>query len=112
MNGFDDELDGDATQIVAGWLAALNAALQAGDAVPLTAFFRTEADWRDVVALTGTIETVGDRAEIGRRLGAATAATGARGFAIDPRKTRSRARHRRDQRTTPARHPSAGRAAG
>jgi len=84
MNGYDCAVDGDATQIVAGWLAALNAALQADDAARCAALFRSDADWRDVVALTGTIQTVGDRDEIARRLGEAAVASGAHGFAIDP----------------------------
>ncbi len=80
----DAELDRDAKRIVSDWLADLNAALDARTPERVGALFRPDADWRDIVALTQTIETVSDRAEVARRLVGATAASGASGFAIDP----------------------------
>lgn len=80
----DVELNRDAKQIVGDWLAGLNAALQANDAQELAALFRPDCDWRDIVALTWTIETVSDRETVARRLLEAVAASGARAFAVDP----------------------------
>lgn len=80
----DVELNRDAKHVVGDWLAGLNAALLANDANDVGALFRPDADWRDIVALTGTIETVGDRERIARRFVDAVAASGAHGFAVDP----------------------------
>ncbi len=80
----DVELDRDAKQIAGDWLSGLNAALQTNDARRLGALFRPDCDWRDIVALTWTIETVSDRDPVARRLLEAVAATGARDFAVDP----------------------------
>ena len=80
----DVELNRDAKQIVGDWLLDLNAALQAGDRHRLAALFRPDCDWRDIVALTWTIETVSDREPVARRLLEAVAARGARSFAVDP----------------------------
>ena len=79
----DVELDRDAERIVSDWIAALNAALESGAVERVGALFRPDADWRDVVALTRTIETVSDRADVARRLVDAAAGSGASGFAID-----------------------------
>lgn len=80
----DVELNRDAKQIVGDWLASLNEALQGRDANAIGALFRPDADWRDIVALTRTIETISDREPIVRRLVDAVAESGAHGFAIDP----------------------------
>ena len=80
----DIELSREAKQIVADWLGRLNLALEARDAPAMAALFRADADWRDIVALTWTIETVSDRETVARRLVEAAAATGARHFAVDP----------------------------
>ena len=80
----DVELNRDAKQIVGDWLASLNEALQGHDANAVGALFRPDADWRDIVALTRTIETISDREPIVRRLVEAVAESGAHGFAIDP----------------------------
>lgn len=80
----DVELSRAAEVIVANWLADLNAALDARDPLYLARLFRPDADWRDIVALTGSIETVSDRGAIAGRLAEAASATGARDFAIDP----------------------------
>ncbi len=80
----DVELNRDAKQIAGDWLSGLNAALQTNDARRLGALFRPDCDWRDIVALTWTIETVSDRDPVARRLLEAVAATGARDFAVDP----------------------------
>ena len=80
----DVELNRDAKQIVGDWLKGLNAALAANDARQLAALFRPDCDWRDIVALTWTIETVSDREEVARRLLGAAGASGARDFAVDP----------------------------
>ncbi len=80
----DVELNRNAKHVVEDWLASLNTALEARDARAIGALFRPDADWRDIVALTGTIETISDRAEIVRRLADAVTGSGARAFAIDP----------------------------
>lgn len=80
----DVELSRDAKQAVGDWLTGLNAALEAKDAAAVGALFRSDCDWRDIVALTWTIETVSDREPVARRLVEAAAATGACDFAIDP----------------------------
>ena len=80
----DIELSRDAKQVVADWLGRLNLALEARDVPAVTALFRADADWRDIVALTWTIETVSDRETVARRLVEAATATGARDFAVDP----------------------------
>lgn len=79
----DVELSRDAKQIVGDWLESLNAALEARDAAAVGALFRSDCDWRDIVALTWTIETVSDRESVARRFVEAAAASGARGFAVD-----------------------------
>ena len=80
----DVELNRDAKHIVGDWLADLNAALEARDPERLGTLFRSDCDWRDIIALTATIETVSDRAEVARRLIGAAATSGAHGFAVDP----------------------------
>lgn len=79
----DVELNRDAKQIVGDWLSHLTAALQANDAGQLAALFRPDGDWRDIVALTWTIETVSDREPVARRLLEAVVASGACDFAVD-----------------------------
>lgn len=83
----DIELNRDAKQIVGDWLAGLELALQQGDSRRLATLFRPDCDWRDIIALTGTIETVSDRPEVTRRLAEAVANSGAHSFAIDPERT-------------------------
>ncbi len=80
----DVELTRSAKQIVGDWLGAFNAALAAKDPQAVGALFRADADWRDIVALTWSIETVSDRAAVVRRLIETAAAVGAQGFEIDP----------------------------
>lgn len=80
----DVELDRDAKRVVNDWLADLNAALEARAPERLGDLFRPDADWRDIVALTRTIKTVSDRAEVARQLLDTAAASGASDFAIDP----------------------------
>jgi cation diffusion facilitator CzcD-associated flavoprotein CzcO len=79
----DVELSRDAKHIVGDWLKGLNAALEVRDSAAVGALFRGDCDWRDIVALTWTIETVSDRAPVARRFVEAAAATGACNFAID-----------------------------
>ena len=79
----DIELNRDAELIVGDWIASLNSALEGRSPKRLAALFRPDADWRDIVALTGSIETVSDRSAIASRLVEAVSATGARDFAID-----------------------------
>ena len=80
----DIELNRDAKQIVSSWLDGLNAALAAKDTQRVAALFRPDGEWRDIVALTWTIETVSDRPQVAQRLVEAAGKTGAHGFAIDP----------------------------
>ena len=79
----DIELNRDAELIVGDWIASLNSALEGRSPKRLAALFRPDADWRDIVALTVSIETVSDRSAIASRLVEAVSATGARDFAID-----------------------------
>lgn len=90
MNGFEGGLDPNARQIVECWLAALDAALQANDEARFAALFRADADWRDIIALTGIIETISDRNQIGQRLNKAALASNAQKFAIDPERAAPR----------------------
>jgi cation diffusion facilitator CzcD-associated flavoprotein CzcO len=80
----DIELNRDAKQIVGSWLDGLNAALAANDVQGVAMLFRPDGEWRDIVALTWTIETVSDRPQVAQRLVEDAAKTGARNFAIDP----------------------------
>ncbi len=80
----DVELSRSAKQVVGDWLKGLNAALEAKDTAAVSALFRSDCDWRDIVALTWTIETVSDREPVARRLVEAATATEAHGFTIDP----------------------------
>ncbi len=80
----DIELNRDAKQIAGSWLNGLNAALAAKDTQRVAMLFRPDGEWRDIVALTWTIETISDRAQVAERLVEAAAKTGARNFAIDP----------------------------
>lgn len=57
----DVELNRDAKQIVGDWLSGLNTAPLAKDSRRLAALFRSDCYWRDIVALTWTVETVNDR---------------------------------------------------
>lgn len=79
----DVEVSRDAKHIVGDWLKGLNAALEARDSSAVGALFRGDCDWRDIVALTWTIETISDREPVARRFVEAAAATGASNFAID-----------------------------
>ena len=80
----DIELNRDAKQIVSDWLNDLNAALAARDVEHVARLFRADGEWRDIVALTWTIETVSDRLPAAGRLVEAAAKTAAGNFAIDP----------------------------
>ena len=80
----DVELNRDAKIIVSDWLAELNLALDDRSPERVGALFRPDADWRDIVALTRTIETVSDRAQVARRLVDAAAASSISGLAVDP----------------------------
>ena len=80
----DIELNRDAKQIIGSWLNHLNDALAANDVQRVAMLFRPDGEWRDIVALTWTIETVSDRPQVAQRLVEAAAKTGARNFAVDP----------------------------
>lgn len=86
----DVELNRDAKQIVADWLQAFNAALVANDPRRLAPLFRADCDWRDIVVLTGTIETVSDRERVAQRIVEAVSTTGAGNFQVDPERQRPR----------------------
>jgi putative flavoprotein involved in K+ transport len=47
--------------VVENWLAAFEQALAAPNAADLRALFRPDCHWRDVLALTWTIQTLGGR---------------------------------------------------
>ena len=71
-----------ATQAVEVWLARFNAALAAADAAELAAMFAPDGHWRDILALTWTIETFSRT--IAPALLAAAAARQAGPLEIDP----------------------------
>jgi len=64
----DVELNRGAKQIVGNWLLGMSAALQVSDTYLLAVLLRPDCDWRDIVALTWTIETVSGREPVARHL--------------------------------------------
>jgi len=79
----DAELKRSAAQLATDWLAAFESALGRRDAAALGKLFRAESDWRDVLALSGSIGTVSDRAPLATALLAGLVRAGATDFAID-----------------------------
>lgn len=69
--------------IIEAWLKRFNAALAAGDKSTLSALFRADSHWRDIVALGRRIRTVSGQGALVEALLAAVQEAGARDFAID-----------------------------
>jgi len=86
LNGTQDALSG----IVEIWLADFGRALAGPDADAVARLFREDGWWRDLLAFTWDIRTVGGAAEIGAALAGRAAETGAAGFRIDPARTTPR----------------------
>ncbi len=75
---------------VENWLAQFERALAAADADVLSSLFHADSYWRDVLALTWRIETVGGADAIVSELNAHAARARPSGFKIDPRRTAPR----------------------
>lgn len=75
------------TTAAARWLAAFEAALRAADAAALAALFRPDAHWRDLLAFSWEIRTLSGAIRVVDALARHGAASGASGFAIEPRRT-------------------------
>ena len=76
-------------RLVEAWLRDFNAALENPafknlTADRLAALFDADSHWRDVLALTWRLETIGGAEKIGRRLAEHLPGSGARNFAIHP----------------------------
>ncbi len=69
--------------VVEAWLRRFNQALEGGDAPAVSALFREDGHWRDVVALTWRIVTYSGREDVAAPLLAAARAQDARDFAVD-----------------------------
>jgi len=82
--------DVSASQIVETWLTHFNAAVASGDAQGLTALFRTDGHWRDILGLTWRISTTTGREHVATALAAALADRGAHGFQVDAKRTAPR----------------------
>ncbi len=72
-----------ATKQAADWIAALGAALSAGDAGAAAALFGEECYWRDLVAFTWNIRTVEGRGGIGEMLATTLPHVRPEGFALE-----------------------------
>jgi putative flavoprotein involved in K+ transport len=71
---------------VQAWLARFEEALAQGDAAALHDLFLAESYWRDILALTWRIETVGGSGAVAEALAAAASAQPS-GFALDTART-------------------------
>ena len=76
--------------ITARWLARFEAALAAADWPGVGALFHAECHWRDVLALSWTIQTVSGAPEIAQALQSHLGHTHVSGFEIDPARTAPR----------------------
>jgi putative flavoprotein involved in K+ transport len=79
-----DEFD-DSTQRVADWLAALADAAQKAEAVALQPLFQDDSHWRDLLALSGKIETVCGGEAIAASLSSAIRYSGISDIRVDLR---------------------------
>ncbi len=83
----DEALSG----VVTRWLAQFEEALCAADTASLEALFRSDAHWRELLALSWQVKTVSGAGKIAERLARHGAGAGATGFQIDPQRTPPRA---------------------
>ena len=86
---------------VEAWLAQFERALADGDAAALHDLFHAESYWRDILALTWTIETVGGSGAVAEAL-AAIRAFKPSGFALDRSRTPPRVTTRAGTQSTEA----------
>lgn len=80
-------VESEAASAARTWLEQFNAALASGDPAGIAALFREDGHWRDILAMTGRIETLSGRAEVAPALLTAASVRGARGFMIDEKRT-------------------------
>src|SRR4051812_24491845 len=73
--------------VTAEWLARLEKALGAADAVALEGLFHPDCHWRDVLALTWRIRTVSGRSAVVDMLRTQGSATKPMNFRLDERRT-------------------------
>ena len=71
-----------ASELVARWLAAVNAALESASVERVAALFAPDGHWRDVLAFTWTLTTAERAQDIAALIVARQATTKARGFAL------------------------------
>jgi cation diffusion facilitator CzcD-associated flavoprotein CzcO len=76
--------------IAESWLVQLEAALAASDRARLATLFHADSHWRDVLALTWRIQTVGGSDAVLRELAAHAGGARPAGFRIDPQRTAPR----------------------
>src|SRR5919198_2865304 len=72
------------------WLARFEHALGSGDAAALAALFRADGHWRDVLAFSWRIRSVGGCDAIAAQLGLEAPRVRASGFRTDPERTAPR----------------------
>jgi putative flavoprotein involved in K+ transport len=72
------------------WLSRFERALAAGDSAALKGLFHADSHWRDLLALTWSIRTVGGADAIVRELTESARRAGPSGFRIDPARTAPR----------------------
>ena len=77
----------DSEAVTAHWLAAFEAALAAADDSRLASLFHADSHWRDVLALTWTIQTTSGRDAVVQGLRAGRAHGVPSRFAVDPSRT-------------------------
>ncbi|MBS0520960.1 MAG: NAD(P)/FAD-dependent oxidoreductase [Proteobacteria bacterium] len=83
MSGGNEDIQA----VAAHWLGRFEAALSRGDEAGLRDLFRDDSHWRDVVALTWTIDTVSGGDALARALASSAASARPSGFAVDPKRT-------------------------
>src|SRR5262245_58342912 len=80
----------DVATIAGNWLAQFEAALAAPDRTRLETLFHADSHWRDVLALTWHIQTVGGSDAVVRELSAHAGRARPTGFKIDLHRTAPR----------------------
>ena len=72
------------------WLAALNTSFQSNNANAVAELFLEDGEWRDLVALSGVLQTLDMASDLAQMLLAAVARAGARNFSVDYARTAPR----------------------
>ena len=65
------------------WLAALNTSFQSNNANAVAELFLEDGEWRDLVALSGVLQTLDMASDLAQMLLAAVARAGAQNFSVD-----------------------------